>query len=197
MKKVFKIAICIVLCLFLMLILKVITLKNVNYTRPQFLENKKVLVVYYSNGGHTKNIAENIRNVVGGDIKQIELIEQYPAKRIELSKIVRRQIKENYLPAIERIDISDYDVVFVGSPIWNGKISLPTKTFLSTQKFERKIVVPFFTYSGGAMRERIRDEICATAKNTTILKPKFFFENGIWLQKQQVMKWLNELSVEK
>lgn len=63
-----------VLCLCLMLILKIITLKNENYTRPQFLEKKKVVVVYYSNSGHTQKIAENIHQVVGGDIKQIELV---------------------------------------------------------------------------------------------------------------------------
>ncbi|MBO4738607.1 MAG: hypothetical protein J5606_03495 [Bacteroidales bacterium] len=45
-----------------------------NYTRPQFLEKKKVVVVYYSNSGHTQKIAENIHQVVGGDIKQIELV---------------------------------------------------------------------------------------------------------------------------
>ena len=197
MTKVFKIVLFSVLCLCLMLILKIITLKNVNYKRPRFLENKKVLVVYYSNSGHTKKIAENIRNVVGGDIKQIELVEKYPAKRVAMSKIVKQQMKENHLPAIEWLDISDYDVVFVGSPIWNGKISLPTKAFLSTQDFEHKIIIPFFTYSGGAMRGKISDEIYTITKNAKMLRAKFFFGNGICLQKQQIMKWLNELSAEE
>ena len=65
------------LTLFIVAIFKINELKNIKYYPPEILTNKKILIVYYSNIGNTKCVAENIRSVVGGDIKQIELIEKY------------------------------------------------------------------------------------------------------------------------
>ena len=110
-----------------------------------------------------------------------------------MSKLVRKQIKEGSLPKIEYIDISSYDVIFVGSPIWNGSPSLPMKTFIKNNDFENKILIPFFTYSGGANKENVINEIKGTASAKDFKKPLFMFENGIFLTKEQLIKWLNNI----
>ena len=172
---------------------KINELKNIEYFQPDFLTNKKVVTIYYSNNGNTKNVAQNINSVVGGDIKEIKLVENYPKNIFKMSKIVRKQIKDGFLPEIENIDISNYDVIFVGSPIWNLSMSLPVKTFLKNNNFENKILIPFFTYSGGADKKSIIYEINALTNIKDIKKPLFMFENGIILTKQQVIKWLNNI----
>ncbi len=168
-------------------------LKNIKYIQPQFLTDKKILTVYYSNGGNTKNVAQNLNSIVGGDIKEIQLIENYPNNIFKMSKLIRKHIKVGYLPQINNIDISSYDIVFVGSPIWNLSVSLPAKSFLKNNNFENKTIIPFFTYSGGANRAKIVNEIKDLTNTNDVKKPLFMFENGIFLKKEQIIKWLNNI----
>ncbi len=179
--------------LLVVLICRIYELKNIKYVQPEILSNKKILTVYYSNIGNTKYVAQNVNSIIGGDIKEIQLIEKYPDNVFKMSKLVRKQIKDDYLPKIEDIDISSYDIVFVGSPIWNLSISLPVKSFLKNNNFENKTIIPFFTYSGGAGKNKVFREIESLANTKEIKKPLFMFENGLFLTKEQIMKWLNKI----
>ena len=183
----------ILLTLLIVAIFKINELKNIKYYSPELLTNKKILTVYYSNIGNTKSAAENTHSIVGGDIKQIELIEKYPNNIFTMSKLVRKQMKEGYLPKINNIDISNYDIIFVGSPIWNFSVSLPVKAFLKNSNFENKTIIPFFTYSGGANKKKIINEIKNSTNAKDIKQPLFMFENGIILTKEQIIKWLNNI----
>ncbi|MGN0014833.1 MAG: flavodoxin [Candidatus Gastranaerophilaceae bacterium] len=184
----------ITLCILLIgVIYKISELKNMKYHQPKILADKKILTVYYSNSGNTKCVAQNINFIVGGDIKEIQLIENYPNNIFKMSKIVRKQIKDGYLPQINNIDISNYDIVFVGSPIWNFSLSLPTKVFLKNNNFENKTIIPFITYSGGSNRTKIVNEFKDLTNKNDIKKPLFLFENGIILTREQIIKWLNNL----
>ena len=180
----------VIFILFVIVICKFYKLKNIKYKQPQLLTNKKILTVYYSNGTHTKEVAQNLHSIVGGDIKEIELIEKYPSNIFKMSKLIRKHIKEGYLPQIGDIDILNYDIIFIGSPVWNFSISLPAKTFLINNNFENKTLIPFFTYSGSANKKNI---ISNLSKANDVRKPLFMFENGIFLIKEQLIKWLNNI----
>ena len=172
---------------------KINKLKNIKYHQSQLLTDKKILTVYYSNGGHTKEVAKNLHSIVGGDIKEVQPLEKYPNNIFKMSKLVKEQMKYDYLPNINDIDISSYDIVFVGSPCWHFSISLPIKTFLKNNNFEKKILIPFFTYSGGANKNKIINEIKDLTNTNDIKKALFMFENGIFLTKEQIIKWLNNI----
>ncbi|MBR1600594.1 MAG: hypothetical protein IJ677_03350 [Alphaproteobacteria bacterium] len=176
----------------IIIVIKIITLKNIAYEKPEILSDKKILTVYYSNGGNTKNVGENLHSLVGGDLKEIELIEKYSKNVFKMSNLIRKQLKTNFLPQIRDIDISNYDIIFIGSPIWNFSISLPIKTFLENNNFKNKTLIPFFTYSGGANKNKIIN-IFKNFKTKEIKKPLFIFENGIILTKEQIIKWLNNI----
>ena len=191
-----KFLLCGLIILFLLTIIvgfKVNELSKIEYQKPQILSDKKILTVYYSTGGNTKTVAQNLNSIVGGDIKEIQLLEQYPNNIFKMSKLIRKQMKEDYLPKINNIDISNYDVIFVGSPIWNFSMSLPVKSFLKDNNFENKILIPFFTYSGGANKNNVFNNIKDLTNAKDIKKPLFLFENGIFLTKKQLIKWLNQL----
>ena len=192
-----KFILCSILIIFFSLLILAIykfnELKNIKYNQPHLLADKKILTVYYSNGGHTKEVAQNLHSIVGGDIKEIELIEKYPNNIFKMSKLVRNQIKQKYLPKIENIDTSNYDIIFVGSPIWNFSISLPIKTFLKNNNFENKTLITFFTYSGGANKNNVINEVKKTTRTKDIKKPLFMFENGILFTKEQLIRWLNNI----
>ncbi len=194
MIKIFTIGIFFVLLmLFIVTIYKINELKNIKYIQPELLSDKKILIIYYSNNGNTKYVAQNIHSVVSEDIKEIELIEKYPNNIFTMSKLVRKQMNEGYLPQINDIDISNYDIIFVGSPIWNFSVSLPVKAFLKNYNFENKTIIPFFTYSGGASKKKIINDIkdFMTVKN--VKQPLFMFENGIIFTKEQIIEWLNNI----
>ncbi|MBR2526682.1 hypothetical protein IKE67_09480 [bacterium] len=194
MMKIYAIGIFFVLLtLLIVAIFKINELKNIKYYPPELLTNKKILIVYYSNIGNTKCVAENIHSIVGGDIKEIELIEKYPNNIFKMSKLVRKQMEEGYLPQINDIDILNYDIIFVGSPIWNFSVSLPVKVFLKHNNFENKTLIPFFTYSGGANKKKIINEIKNSTNAKDAKQPLFMFENGIILTKEQIIKWLNNI----
>lgn len=172
---------------------KINLLKNIEYHKPIFLSDKKVLTVYYSNGGNTKSVAEILSTIIEGDIKAIKLYEKYPENIFTMSKIIRQQMKQGYLPDIENIDITNYDVIFVGSPIWNFSISLPIQSFLKSNNFENKTIIPFFTYSGGADKNKLYNQIKDITNAKDIKKPLILFENGILLTKEQIINWLNNI----
>lgn len=186
--------ICVILFLLILVIVsKIIKLKNIEYKNKEIFSNKKILTVYYSNGGNTKNVAEKLHSIVSGDLKEIELTEKYPKNIFKMSKLVRKQIREGYLPQIEKIDISDYDIIFTASPIWNASISLPMKHFLKNNNFENKVLIPIFTYSGGAFKKKVWNEFKDLTNAKEIKKHLFMFENGIFLVKEQIINWLNSL----
>ena len=172
---------------------KINELKNIKYYQPELLRDKKILTVYYSNIGNTKSVAQTIHSVVGGDIQEMELVKKFPNNIFTMSKLVRKQKKEGFLPQINDIEISDYDVIFVGSPIWIFSVSLPVHAFLKNKNFENKILIPFFTYSGGANKKKIINELKDKANAKDVRKPLFMFENGLFLQKEQIIKWLNNI----
>ncbi len=175
------------------IILKINSLKNIIYKKPDILSDKKILITYYSGIGNSKSVAEKLHTIVGGDIKEIEPIEKYPSNIFTMSKLIRKQMKTGYLPQINDYDISDYDVIFVGSPIWNFSISLPVQTFLKNNNFENKILIPFFTCSGGVNKNKVINNIKNSTKAKDIKKPAYLFENGIFLIKEQLIKWLNNI----
>ena len=194
MKTTLLLSISIILFLFVAIIIfKINQIKNVKYVQPEILSGKKILTIYYSNGGNTKDVAQNLHSIIGGDIKEIKLIEKYPDNVFKMSKKVREQIKEGYLPDIEYVDISNYDIIFAGSPIWSLSASLPFICFVKNNSFENKILIPFFTYSGGANKDKTFNEIKSLANTGVVKKPLFMFENGIIFKKEQITNWVNKL----
>ena len=85
------------------------------------------------------------------------------------------------------------NIIFIAGPVWNSSISLPLKSFLKNNDFKDKILIPIFTYSGGANRNKIIEEIITLTNIKNVKKPLFMFENGIFLQKEQIINWLNKL----
>lgn len=111
----------------------------------------KVLIAYYSQSGNTKAVAEQIRAKFGGDMLEITLANPYPAGESETIEIVQAQRDGNMLPELggAAVNIADYDVVFIGTPIWFGTASLPVLSFVASHDFSGKTVIPFYTCGRG------------------------------------------------
>lgn len=119
-------------------------------TIPGGIQGKKVLVAYYSWSGNTKAVAEQIQRETGADIFVIQPAKEYPRDYSECVDVAKRERNENARPAVaSAVDNMDqYDVVFVGYPIWWGKAPMFVYTFLESYDLSGKVVVPFCTTGG-------------------------------------------------
>ena len=112
----------------------------------------KPLVVYYSRSGITKKVAIELAQALGCDIE--ELVDTQ--KRSGLFGWIRsgRQAMKEKLTTLQPLkkDITQYDIVIVGGPIWASKMSVPVRTFIAQNKDKMKEVAFFFT-SGGKDNE--------------------------------------------
>ena len=113
----------------------------------------KVLVVVYSQSANknTGIVANWIRQQVGGDFFEIEMNEPYSDSYNTVLEEARQHNENGIRPEIKPFtgNISDYDLIFIGSPIWYGTYAPPVGTFLASADWSGKTVIPFCTHGGG------------------------------------------------
>lgn len=126
-------------------------------TAPSDSENAKILVAYFSATNTTKGIAEKIAKSVSGDLYQIVPQEPYTSDDLNYNNSKSRSSVEmndpDVRPAISgSVDnMEQYDIVFVGYPIWWGDAPRIVSTFVESYSFTDKTVVPFCTSSSSGV----------------------------------------------
>ncbi len=155
----------------------------------------RVLVIYYSLSGHTRDIAERIRNFTGADMYEIKPLQEISANPLFYLK-VRSQLKNKKFPELEgeMPDVSKYDMVFVGAPVWWYTIATPGFSFLEQMDFKGKKVVPFSTQ--GSNYGSFFEDFSTYAKNAKILTPASFNNLSPKYDRQvdnKIAAWLNSL----
>ena len=121
-----------------------------NMTRD---EDNSTVVVNGEVLGNTQYVAELIKERTSADIFRLEPTNAYPTNHSELLKRAQEEMSNNVKPEINgKIENFDqYDVIYVGYPIWNADIPPIIETFLSEYKFDGKTVVPFCTHGGSGL----------------------------------------------
>ena len=111
--------------------------------------NSKILVAYFSWGGTTQRMAQEIVNQTGADLFRIEPIVPYPTAYTECTEVAQEEKNNNARPAItgEVENWKQYDIVFIGCPVWWWTTPMIICTFAESYDFEGKTVVPFCTYA--------------------------------------------------
>lgn len=114
-------------------------------------EESSSLVVYFSRTGNTEAAARRIQELAGADIIEIEAADPYPSSYSDTLSRAERELDQDARPAVITTidDVAQYDVVYVGYPIWFGYAPRPVLTFLEAYDWSGKTVVPFCT-SGGS-----------------------------------------------
>lgn len=154
----------------------------------------KTLVIYYSLTGNTKEIAEKIKNKTNADLYEIKTAEPLPTGP-KLHLAVREQLKTQKYPALENIpDVSAYDTIFIGAPVWWYTAATPVLSLLDQVDFQGKKVVPFSTQ--GSNVGTFLEDFKAKIKNAVVLEYASF--NNIGKEYDQAVNakiaaWLNNL----
>lgn len=119
-------------------------------TTKTMIEGRKVLIAYYSLTNTTARAARSIHDKIGGDLFEIQAENPYPTDHDACLERDMQEIKDNARPAVaNRVEnMSQYDVVFIGYPIWYYQAPMIINTFLESYNLQGKTIVPFCT-SGG------------------------------------------------
>ena len=127
------------------------TQKADEQTAPEEATGGKVLVAYFSATGNTAKIAAQIADAAGAALYEIKPETPYTSADLNYSDSSTRATKEqndaSARPAISGAveNMADYDVVFLGYPIWWGQAPKILYTFVESYRFDGKTVIPFCT----------------------------------------------------
>ena len=125
----------------------------------------KALVVYFSrtgeqyrvgviDKGNTAIVAEMIAEKTGADMYEIlPETDYYPYTYSELTDVAKKEQNENARPKIKNAlpDISEYDIIFIGAPVWWGDWPMICYTFFEGVDLSGKKLVPFSTHEGSGL----------------------------------------------
>lgn len=117
-------------------------------------QQKKILIVFYSQSGVTRRIAEMLQSRTHADMYEIETIRTYPTQQPAVYDEPKKELETGQLPALKREppDMSAYDLVLVGGPVWWYTVSTPIMRFLQLADFKGKKTAAFCTHMGGLGR---------------------------------------------
>ncbi|EGC02975.1 flavodoxin [Ruminococcus albus] len=128
---------------------------------PTESDGKNILVAYFSRAdenynvgtidvGNTQIVAEYIASEVGADSFHIETVTPYPADYDECCDVAKQELADKARPEIQGgvENMEQYDIVFLGYPIWWGDMPMAVYTFMDSCDFSDKVVIPFNTHEG-------------------------------------------------
>ena len=147
------------LCLYLPLIVFG-GLVSTNANAETSASQPRVLIAYFSMlDGNTGDVARAIADASGGDIYRIMVAEPYPQDDKVRKELLTQQVEQNIFPALSgpTPQISEYDIIFLGSPVWANHLSQPVKSFLHKYDLSGKKVIPFVSHSGGGRGKSFAD----------------------------------------
>lgn len=124
-------------------------------------DGKNILVAYFSRAdenynvgsidkGNTQIVAEFIASEVGADSFHIETVTPYPADYDDCCDAAKQELADKARPELSGTvdNMEQYDIVFLGYPIWWGDMPMAVYTFMDSYDFSGKAVIPFNTHEG-------------------------------------------------
>lgn len=166
-------------------------------TNASDVQESKVLVAYFSATGNTEGVAEHIANGLNADIYEIVPENPYTDADIDYNDNNSRTTIEmndpDARPAISGSveNMEQYDIVFIGYPIWWGEAPRIVSTFVESYDFPGKTIVPFCTSGGSGMG--------SSATNLEGLTSDAQWLSGKRLSgsdsQDTVMEWVNSLGL--
>lgn len=207
MKNNFKMLVCIMLNLFL--VISAISCKSNNdgknptpsdYNRPlnptidtNFKASSNVLVAYFSKTNTTTTVAKVIAEYTNADLFEIERKEPYPEDYEPTTEEAQKEKEANFRPELARYltdeVMVDYDTIFLGFPIWWHTAPMPVLSFLNYYDLSKKTIYTFATSGGSPISESTAD-IRSNTK-ATVNEGRRFSRND----NTAIQSWIDSLSL--
>ena len=123
------------------------------------MDDRKILVAYFSGTGHTEEVARKIADKVGGTLFEIRTAEDYPESYAGKIAVGGRERLTRTRPEILNTvaDMDVYDTVMIGFPVWFSTCPMAVVSFLEEYDTTGKAIYPFYTSGGGSGARAIRE----------------------------------------
>ncbi len=169
--------------------------QNVEENNDENTNDKKIAIIYFSATGTTKKIAEYIKNTTDGDLIEIIPKEKYTDNDLNYgndnSRANQEQNDSKARPEISNnINTDNYDIVYLGYPIWWGDVPKIILTFLDNHSLDDKTIIPFCT-SGGSSITNSLSTLKNYNKNINWIDGKRFSSTAT---QDEVTNWVNSIN---
>ena len=161
-------------------------------------DSNNILVAYFSWGGTTQRMAQQIVEQTGADLFRIEPVTRYPEDYTECTEVALEERDSDARPAISStIDEetwATYDTVFIGCPVWWWTTPMIICTFAESYDFSGKTVVPFCTYSA-TYRDETLARIAELTSEAEAHLDGLGLTSGSLSNESNVENWLREIGI--
>jgi flavodoxin len=175
--------------------------------KQENIMEKKALVVFFSHAGenyavgnikvgNTKIVADYISELTGADQFEIVTHKYDGMAYTPLTELAQEEAHTNARPAFEGKleNLDQYDVIFIGGPIWWGTYPNVMFTFFDTYDLNGKTIYPFTTHEGSGLGHTVAD--IKRAYPQADVKPGFsIYGHEVRTNKAKVEKWINGLNL--
>ena len=176
------------------------------------LEDSRILIAYFSlldivpEGadatthatpmiGNTEYAAMELQKQTDGDLFAIRTVQSYPVLHSECSEIAQKESREDARPELSTHmeNMEDYDIIFLGYPLWWYEEPMAVRTFLEEYDFSGKTIVPFCTSLGASVGK--------SEQNIQRICPDSVVMSGVTLHSESkdfsepISEWLTEIGL--
>ena len=164
-------------------------------------KDKKSIIIYFSRAdenyavgyidkGNTEVIAEYIRDLTGAELFKVEPKDKYASDYKTCVREAVERIRSHNAPIVKELpDLSSYEVIYIGSPVYCGKMPEEMVTALKDRDFTGKIIRPFVTHEGSGLAN-IPKEIKEVCKGATVLDGLEVKGSTVNSAKDKVESWI-------
>jgi flavodoxin len=168
---------------------------------------QKYLIAYFSrkgnnyvNGkienlsiGNTEVIAKMIQDIIGADLFHIKTAQSYPEDYDETIEVAKKELNNDARPELSNSlsNLDSYDVVFLEHPNWWGTIPMAVCTFLESNDFAGKTIIPFCTHEGSGLGNSVKD-IKKLCQRSIVKNAVDFYGRNVNNSKDSVKKWIEK-----
>jgi len=161
-------------------------------------EMKNVLVAYFSSTGNTRSVAEQVAQAIKAELYEIKPETPYSSQDLDWRDSSSRSNVERNDPSFRPVisnkveNMEQYDIIFLGYPIWFGQAPNIISTFLESYDFSGKTIVPFCTSGSGPIDSSLSNLQSLGSNNTTWLSGSRFTLNT---PRSEIVTWINGLGL--
>lgn len=144
--------------------------------------------------GDTEIVAEWIQQQVGGDLFAIKTTTTYPNNFDKTVEQNEKEIARKLRPVLtnQLSEVTGYDTIFLGYPVWYRDVPLALYSFLEKYDFSGKQIIPFALHMGGGLGKSVHT-IQRLEPSAKIYKPLVISDYRILKSKNKVDKWVNKI----
>lgn len=160
-------------------------------------KGENMLIAYFSWGGNTRGIAEEIQRQTGAKLFEIQLIEPYSTDYNTVLEQAQQDQNEQARPALSTHveNMEQYDTIILGYPNWWASIPMPVASFLEEYDFSGKTILPFCSHGGGGLGQS-QTAIAKLVPNAALAEGLAINYSGGSSMPDDVAAWLAENGID-